>query len=150
MYIRSTSYLIHKESHFYAQNVSPLPVYNKIFVDGEVKYIPDGFSGDTCIIDPDLPIYRRQWIEHNAKSFKEAFDLSNWVRMNGGNINVSLESWMSLDFFMREAIKMASNEVTKEINDEHKKAQESLERRLEDAKEYKSPFEGAPKPSFIP
>lgn len=150
MYIRGVSHTVHQSCLFYAHNVSILPVYNKVFHKGTAKFIPQGYNGDTCVIDPDLPIYRQQWIEGTAKNIKESLELVNWVKMNGGTCNLSLDQWFSLDLFMREAVKLAGNEVTKETNKQVQEKEAALNQKIEAAKEYKSPFEGAPKPSFIP
>jgi hypothetical protein len=75
MHVRSISNLIHTNSKFYAQNVSILPVYNKIFTEERPKFKPQGFDGKTCTVDPDLPIYRNHWIQYNAEALREAFEL---------------------------------------------------------------------------
>jgi hypothetical protein len=149
MYIRGLSYIIHQQYSFYAHNVSIIPVYNKLFHRGNA-FIPAGYNGDTCYIDPDLPIYRHNWIEGTAKNIKETLEIVNWVKLNGGASNLSLESWLSMDLFMREAVKIAGNEVASEHDKMVREKETKLEQKLEAAKDYKSPFEGAPKPSFIP
>lgn len=150
MHIRSLSFISHQFYSFYAHNVSIIPVYNKVFHKHTAKFVPEGYYGDTCIIDPDLPIYRQKWIEGTANNIKDSLELVNWVKLNGGTCNLSLDQWFSLDLFMREAVVMAGNEVAKETNKQIQEKEAALNQKIEAAKEYKSPFEGAPKPSFIP
>lgn len=136
-------------TRFYAQNVSIIPLYNRIFVDGRPRIRPEGFDGDTCVLDPDLPIYRQQWIEHNARAVAHALEIENWVRM-GGNSFISYTEWLNLSPFEREALKIIKNEVNKEIEKEVKQKEADLNNKLENAKEYRSPFAGTPStPSFI-
>lgn len=112
--------------------------------------MPLGFKGYNCSIDPDLPIYYQNWVEHLAKSFVKEFRLIDFIRINGGSLSMSVDEWMNLDLFMREAVIMASNTVAKEQQKHESQLKSDLESKLEAQKEYKSPFEGAPKPSFIP
>lgn len=149
MHVRNTSYLVHHNSKFYAQNVSVLPVYNKIFTEGRPKLKPQGFDGKTCVMDPDLPIYRNQWIEYNAKALCEAYQLDNFINMSGGRINSTVTEWMTMDPFLREALVIAYNKYAKDENQRQNKMQSDLDQKLEAAKEYKSPFSGITKPTFI-
>jgi len=144
------SYLIHGNTQFIAHNVSVLPVYNKIYSDKIAHFVPHGFKGYNCTIDPDLPIYYRNWVEHIAKTFMQQFELVNYVRINGGSLSMSVDEWMKLDLFMREAVVQAVNIVVKEQQKNEAQLKSDLESKLESQKEYKSPFEGAPRPSFIP
>jgi len=112
--------------------------------------VPPGFKGYNCSIDPDLPIYYQNWVEHIARTFMKEFRLVDFVRINGGSLSMSVNEWMNLDLFMREAVIMAVNIVVKEQNKHEAKLKSDLESKLENQKEYKSPFQGAPKPSFIP
>lgn len=125
------------------------PYKTSLFYDKEVLFLAKGYNGNTCEFDPDLFIYRQQWIEHTAVTIKESFEFVNLVKMAGGHAPISVKEWMELDLFTREAIKMASNEVFKEMEKEQKAIQSKLEDKLESNKEYRSPFEGAPKPTFI-
>jgi hypothetical protein len=149
MHVRSITNLVHANSKFYAQNVSVLPVYNKIFPGPRPKLRPQGFDGDTCNFDPDLPIYRNQWIQHNAQALCEAYELDNFINMNGGRLNASPTEWMKLDPFLREAFKIAYNRYAREENQKQQKMQSDLDQKLEASKEYKSPFTGITKPTFI-
>jgi hypothetical protein len=146
--MRSISYLVHQHSKF-AQNVSVLPVYNKIFAEERPKLRPQGFDGKTCLIDPDLPIYRNQWIEYNAAALCEAYELDNYINMNGGRFNCSPTEWMKMDMFLREAFKLAYNKYAREENKKQMQMQSDLDQKLEASKEYKSPFTGITKPTFI-
>jgi hypothetical protein len=148
MQIRAISNLIHSHCKF-AQNVSVLPVYNKIFGRERPKFRPQGYDGDTCEFDPDLPIYRNNWIEYNAKALCETFELDNFLNMNGGRVNISHTEWMHMDIFMREAYKLAYNKYAREENQKQSKMQADMDQKLEAAKEYKSPFAGISKPTFI-
>lgn len=112
--------------------------------------MPPGYKGYNCSIDPDLPIYYRNWVEHVAKTFMTEFRLVDYVRINGGSLSMSVDEWMKLDLFMREAVVMAVNKVVKEQQKHEAQLKSDLEAKLESQKEYKSPFEGAPRPSFIP
>lgn len=140
---------MHADSHFYAQNITILPVYNKIFARERPKMRPQGFDGITCEIDPDLPIYRYEWIQHNAKAINEAFELDNLINMNGGNANVTYKDWISFDLFEREALKIAYNKYATEENKKQQKMQADIDQKIEAAKEYKSAFSGVTKPTFI-
>ena len=149
MQMRNISWITQHASRFYAQNVTIIPLYNRIFVDGRPRMRPEGYDGDTCIIDPDLPIYRQQWIEHNANAVAHALEIENWVRM-GGNSFISYTEWKNLDMFEREALKINKNKVNKEIEKDVRQKEADLNQKLESAKEYKSPFAGTPAtPSFI-
>lgn len=149
MHMRNISLMTQHATRFYAQNVTIIPLYNRIFVDGRPRMRPEGFDGDTCYLDPDLPIYRQNWIEHNAKAVGHALEIENWVRM-GGNSFISYTEWIQLDMFEREALKMIKNQVSKEIEKEVKQKEADLNQKLDNAKEYKSPFAGTPPtPSFI-
>jgi TRAP-type C4-dicarboxylate transport system substrate-binding protein len=100
-------------------------------------------------MDPDLPIFRQQWIEHNALAVAHALEIENWVRM-GANSFISFTEWKTLSPFEREALKRVKNEVSKEIEKEVRQKEADLNQKLENAKEYKSPFAGTPPtPSFI-
>lgn len=77
------------------------------------------------------------------------FRLVDYVRINS-SINISVKEWMDLDLFMREAVVMAVNIVVKDQQKHEAQLKSDLESKLESQKEYKSIFEGAPKPSFIP
>ena len=149
MHIRNISYITQHGTRFYAQNVSLIPIYNRIFVDGRPRIKPEGYDGDTCIIDPDLPFYRKNWIDHNAKAVAQALEVENWVRM-GGNSFISWTEWKTLDIFEREALKIVKNQVTKEINKEVKQKEADLAQKLESSKPHVSPFANTPAtPSFI-
>lgn len=147
--MRSISHLIHKNAKFYAQNVSILPLYNKVYVDNRPKLRPEGFDGDTCSFDPDLPIYHSNWIEYNAQALRKTFQLDNFIRMNGGVCNWTPESYMKCDPFLREAFMLAYNAYAKEENQKQQRLQSDLDQKLEASKEYKSPFSGVTKPTFI-
>lgn len=149
MHVRAISNLVHSRSNFYAHNVSLLPLYNKVFSATRPKLRPEGFDGDTCIMDPDLPIYRNQWIEFNAKALCAAYELDNLISMNGGRLTSSPEEWMRMDPFLREALKLAYNKYAKEENQRQSQMQSDLDQKLEASKEYKSPFSGVTKPTFI-
>jgi Asp-tRNA(Asn)/Glu-tRNA(Gln) amidotransferase A subunit family amidase len=69
--------------------------------------------------------------------------------MNGGRMNMSPTEWMHMDLFQREAYKLAYNAYAKEENKKQQNMQSQLDKKLEDAKEYKSPFAGVTKPTFI-
>lgn len=149
MHIRSISYIVHGHSKFYAQNVSLIPVYNKIFVDSRAKLKPEGFDGKLCSWDPDLPVYRNNWVEHNAKALSDAFELDNFIVMNGGTINTDPLQWIQLDPIYREALKLAFNKYAREENKKQSQMKADLDQKLEASKEYKSPFSGVSKPTFI-
>lgn len=149
MHVRGISNLVHSNSKFYAHNVSILPIYNKIFGNSRPKLRPEGFDGETCIMDPDLPIYRNQWIEFNAQALSQAYELDNFISMNGGRLNCSPSEWMKMDPFLREAFKLSYNKYAKEENQKQSKMQSDLDQKLEASKEYKSPFSGITKPTFI-
>lgn len=149
MHIRSISSIVHNQSKFYAQNVSLIPVYNKIFVDSRAKLKPEGFEGSTCSIDPDLPIYRNNWIEYNAQALCNVYELDNFIAMNGGRANISSTEWLTMDLFTREAYKLAYNNYAKEENKKQSQMKADLDQKMEAAKDYKSPFSGITKPTFI-
>lgn len=140
---------MHGHSKFYAQNVSLIPVYNKIFVDSRAKLKPEGFDGKLCSWDADLPIYRNNWIEHNAKALSDAFELDNFIAMNGGQANLTRTDWFEMDLFLREAFKLAYNKYAREENKKQSQMKADLDQKLEASKEYKSPFSGVSKPTFI-
>jgi hypothetical protein len=110
---------------------------------------PQGFDGETCEIDPDLPIYRYEWIKYNASAICETFELDNLINMNGGNANVTFKDWITFDLFEREALKMAYNKYASEENKKQQRMQADMEQKMEAAKEYKSAFSGVTKPTFI-
>ena len=148
--MRNISHVTQHATRYYAQNVSIIPLYNKIFVDGRSRLKPEGFDGDNCFIDPDLPIYRQQWIEYNASAVANVLEIENWIRMNGGQAPISWSEWINLDFFVREAIKMISNKITKEMNKQVKQKEADLTQKMEANKPYQSVFNGTPStPSFI-
>lgn len=149
MHIRSISLIVHGHSKFYAQNVSLIPVYNKIFVDSRAKLKPEGFDGDLCSWDPDLPIYRNNWIEHNAQALVNVLELDNFIAMNGGSINCNPNDWLKLDMFYRQALTLAFNNYAKEENKKQSQMKADLDQKLEASKDYKSPFSGVSKPTFI-
>jgi len=93
--MRNISHVTQHATRFYAQNVSLIPLYNKIFVDGRPRMRPQGYDGDTCIMDPDLPIYWKNWIEYNARVDITVYEMENWVRM-GGNSFISWTEWKHL------------------------------------------------------
>jgi len=147
--MRSISYIVHGQSKFYAQNVSLIPLYNKIFVDNRAKTKPEGFEGRNCSLDPDLFIYRNNWIEYNAQALCSAYELDNFISMNGGIANLTNTEWMTMDLFLREAYKLAYNKYAKDENQKQHRMQADLEQKMEASKEYKSPFSGITKPTFI-
>lgn len=141
---------MHGNSLFIAHNLSILPVYNKIYSEKIAYFLPPNFKGYECSIDPDLPIYYKRWVEHIANSFIKEFALIDWVRSNGGVLNMTITEWLSLDLFMREAALMAVNQVMKEQQKNEAQLRSDLEAKIESQKEYKSPFSGVSKPTFIP
>ena len=149
MHMRNISHVTQHAARFYAQNVSLIPLYNKIFVDGRPRMRPEGYDGDTCIMDPDLPIYWKNWVEHNARVEIEVYEMENWVRM-GGNSFISWTEWKHLSPFEREGLKIIKNQVTKEINKEVQQKEADLAQKMEAAKPHVSPFANTPAtPSFI-
>lgn len=140
--------MCHQFSNFYAQNVSILPRYNRIHTKDPV-YIPKGYNGDTCTLDPDLPVYYQNWVDHVAKVSSEAFDLINWVNLQVGGISISINEWMELDVFMREAIKFSANKVFTQQKKESERMKQEMQQKMETSGPYKSSFDGIPKPSFF-
>ncbi len=135
-------------SKFSAQNISILPVYNRIYTR-EATFVPKKYTECNWQIDEDLPIYFHNWKEHIGLTFADAFDLYSWVNLNIGGVTVSINDWMNLDMFIREAIKLASNKVFHEQKKEAEQMRQDMERKIEDSKPHRSAFEGIPKPSFF-
>lgn len=149
MDIRNISHITQHGCKYYAQNISLIPLYNKIFTEDKPLLRPEGFDGDTCIMDPDLPIYRKNWVEHNAKVDIEVYEMENWVRM-GGNSFISWTEWKQLPPFEREGLKIIKNKVTREINKEVQQKEAEITQKMEAAKPHISPFANTPNtPSFI-
>lgn len=73
----------------------------------------------------------------------------SWIKINGGVANLNFKEWLDLDIFEREAIKLAANKIFKEQEDRNNQLKADLEKKLENQKEYQSPFSGIPKPSFL-
>lgn len=146
--MRYLSSLVHERSTFYAQNVSIIPVYNRVHVK-EVVFVPKRYTECNWQIDEDLPIYFNNWREHIASQIAEGLDLYNWAVLNSGGLSISIEEWMNLDMMMREAIKMAGNKVFSDQKKEANRIQADMERKLEQNQPHRSAFEGIPKPSFF-
>ena len=66
-----------------------------------------------------------------------------------GGINISFSEWQNFDVFTREAVKSVANKIFNEQKKEANKIRQDMESKLESSKEYQSPFNGIPKPSFF-
>jgi hypothetical protein len=139
---------VHNGSYFYAQNVSLIPLYNRFHTRNAV-FIPEGYSGKNVNIDPDLPIYYHNWVNHVANSVAQALDIDSWANINLGGIPVSFTEWQHLDLFTREAIKTRVDKIFSEREKQAKQAKADLEAKLKSDKEYSSPFNNISKPSFF-
>lgn len=146
--MRELSHLIHGSYAFYAQKVSIIPLYNRVHIK-EAVFVPSGYSGENVYHDPDLPIYYENWRETIANSIREALEIDNWVQLNIGGVRIPLNEWKTYDLFEREAIKISANKVFVEQEKANNRAKADMEQKLEASKEYRSNFDGLPKPSFF-
>lgn len=142
------SALCHHMCRFYAQNITLLPVYNRIHTKVAV-YRPNHYDGDSCTLDPDLPIYRQNWIEFVAQNFRREFEIDNWCQLSMSGINIRLDEWLHLPLFLREAVKLSGNHLIHEQQKQNEQVKKEMERKLEESQEHRSAFEGIPKPSFF-
>lgn len=109
--------------------------------------IPERFI-NLPIPDPDLIIYRRNWIEGVAKNIRDKANLDNWVRASN-TCNVPLGvNWLDMDELWLTAVSMSIDEFIKEQNKASSDHLQQMQTKLEALKPYQSPMDSIPKPTF--
>lgn len=100
------------------------------------------------IPDPDLIIYRKNWIEAVGKNIRDKALLDNWVRVsNSCNVPLGI-NWLDMDDLWLEAVSSAVNDFVKEQNKASSEHLNQMQSKLEALKPYQSPMDSIPKPTF--
>lgn len=129
--------------------MSPFPVYSKICVaDSRSIWIPKRFEGRNVNIDPDLPIYYKNWMEHLAEIVRKFYELDNLWNLNGGRFNISYTEWSFIPSYEREALKKTAAYHIEESNKQHRQLEADRKKELEQAKQHQSAFTGITMPRF--
>lgn len=125
-------------------------MYNVICVaDSRCEFISKRFTNTLYYIDPDLPIYYQNWINHLAGIIRNFYNLDNLWNMNGGKFHITPDQWMDMNIYERTAYEKVAFDKIEETNKEAKKQKMEMEQKMEQAKEYKSQFSGITMPRFV-
>lgn len=101
------------------------------------------------IPDPDLIIYRKNWIEAISKNIRKHAQLDNWVRAsNTCNVPLGI-NWLDMDELWLTAVSMSIDEFIKEQNKASTEHLNQMQNKLESLKPYQSPMDSIPKPTFF-
>lgn len=125
-------------------------MYNVICVaDSRCEFISKRFTNTLYYIDPDLPIYYQNWINHLARIIRNFYELDDLWNLNGGKFHLTSDQWINMNLYEREAHKMVASSKIEESNKEAKKQKMEMEQKMEAAKEYRSQFSGITMPRFV-
>lgn len=113
-----------------------------------VATVADRFI-DLPLPDPDMIIYRNNWVKAVAANIRSQANLDNWVRVsNCCNIPLGI-SWLEMDELWLTAISSAVDDFVKEQNKASTEHLQQMQSKLESLKPYQSPMDSIPKPNFI-
>jgi hypothetical protein len=99
--------------------------------------------------DPDMIIYRHNWVKAIAANIRDKAQLDNWVRVsNCCNIPLGID-WLDMDELWLTAISTAVDEFVKEQNKASSEHMQQMQSKIEALKPYQSPMESIPKPHFF-
>lgn len=101
------------------------------------------------LLDPDMIIYRMNWVKAVAANIRAKAQLDNWVRVaNCCDMPLGV-SWLEMDDLWLAAISSAVDDFVKEQNKASSEQLHQMQSKLESLKPYQSPMDSIPKPSFM-
>lgn len=113
-----------------------------------ISTVSDRFI-DLPLIDPDMLIYRMNWVKAVAANIRRQAQLDNWVRIaNCCDVPLGMD-WLDMDELWLTALTSAVDDFIKEQNKASSEQLHQMQSKLESLKPYSSPMDSVPKPSFF-